>query len=33
VGSVHVNGLEWFMAGGTTAVHQLRAALESGSVD
>jgi fructose-1,6-bisphosphatase/inositol monophosphatase family enzyme len=32
-GSVHVNGLEWFMAGGTTAVHQLRAALESGSVD
>jgi fructose-1,6-bisphosphatase/inositol monophosphatase family enzyme len=33
VGSVYVNGLEWFMAGGTTAVHQLRAALESGSVD
>ncbi|MFP5368321.1 MAG: inositol monophosphatase family protein, partial [Actinomycetes bacterium] len=33
VGTVHVNGLEWFMAGGATAVHQLRAALESGSVD
>jgi fructose-1,6-bisphosphatase/inositol monophosphatase family enzyme len=32
-GSVYVNGLEWFMAGGATAVHQLRAALESGSVD
>ncbi|CAH0185367.1 Fructose-1, 6-bisphosphatase/inositol-1-monophosphatase [Arthrobacter sp. Bi83] len=32
-GSVSVNGLEWFMAGGATAVHQLRAALESGSVD
>jgi myo-inositol-1(or 4)-monophosphatase len=30
--SVRVNGLEWFMAGGTTAVRQLRAALESGSV-
>ena len=29
---VRVNGLEWFMAGGTTAVRQLRAALESGSV-
>ena len=33
VGTVYVNGLEWFMAGGATAVHQLRAALESGSVD
>ncbi|MBT2533112.1 inositol monophosphatase family protein [Arthrobacter sp. ISL-48] len=30
--TVRVNGLEWFMAGGTTAVRQLRAALESGSV-
>ncbi|MCX6497196.1 MAG: inositol monophosphatase family protein [Arthrobacter sp.] len=29
---VRVNGLQWFMAGGTTAVRQLRAALESGSV-
>ncbi|QYF91189.1 inositol monophosphatase family protein [Arthrobacter sp. PAMC25284] len=29
---VRVNGLEWFIAGGTTAVQQLRAALESGSV-
>lgn len=29
---VRVNGLEWFVAGGTTAVKQLRAALESGSV-
>ncbi len=29
---VRVNGLEWFLAGGTTAVRQLRAALESGSV-
>lgn len=29
---VRVNGLEWFIAGGTTAVRQLRAALESGSV-
>ncbi|XAS68340.1 inositol monophosphatase family protein [Micrococcaceae bacterium Sec5.7] len=29
---VRVNGLEWFMAGGTTAVRELRAALESGSV-
>jgi myo-inositol-1(or 4)-monophosphatase len=28
---VRVNGLEWFMAGGTTAVRQLREALESGS--
>ncbi|AOT03540.1 inositol monophosphatase family protein [Arthrobacter sp. U41] len=28
---VRVNGLDWFMAGGTTAVRQLRAALESGS--
>jgi myo-inositol-1(or 4)-monophosphatase len=33
VGTVYVNGLEWFLAGGATAVHQLRAALESGSVD
>ena len=32
VDTVHVNGLEWFMAGGTTAVRELRAALESGSV-
>jgi fructose-1,6-bisphosphatase/inositol monophosphatase family enzyme len=30
--SVQVNGLEWFMAGGTTAVRELRAALEAGSV-
>ncbi|QCO97118.1 inositol monophosphatase family protein [Arthrobacter sp. 24S4-2] len=30
---VRVNGLEWFVAGGTTAVRQLRAALESGSVE
>ncbi|WP_326960837.1 MULTISPECIES: inositol monophosphatase family protein [unclassified Arthrobacter] len=29
---VRVNGLDWFVAGGTTAVQQLRAALESGSV-
>ncbi|MET4094966.1 inositol monophosphatase family protein [Arthrobacter sp. UYCu712] len=29
---VRVNGLEWFLAGGTTAVRQLRAALVSGSV-
>ena len=29
---VRVNGLEWFMAGGTTAVRELRAALETGSV-
>ncbi|WP_427135687.1 inositol monophosphatase family protein [Pseudarthrobacter sp. S9] len=29
---VRVNGLDWFVAGGTTAVGQLRAALESGSV-
>lgn len=29
---VRVNGLEWFLAGGATAVRQLRAALESGSV-
>lgn len=29
---VRVNGLEWFIAGGTTAVRELRAALESGSV-
>ena len=27
---VRVNGLDWFVAGGTTAVRQLRAALESG---
>ena len=32
VDTVMVNGLEWFMAGGTTAVRGLRAALESGSV-
>lgn len=32
VDTVRVNGLEWFIAGGTTAVRQLRAALESGSV-
>ena len=32
VDTVRVNGLEWFMAGGTTAVRELRAALESGSV-
>ncbi|HET7139900.1 MAG TPA: inositol monophosphatase family protein [Arthrobacter sp.] len=30
--TVLVNGLQWFMAGGTTAVRELRAALESGSV-
>lgn len=30
--TVRINGLEWFMAGGTTAVRELRAALESGSV-
>jgi myo-inositol-1(or 4)-monophosphatase len=30
--TVRVNGLKWFMAGGTTAVRELRAALESGSV-
>lgn len=29
---IRVNGLDWFVAGGTTAVRQLRAALESGSV-
>ncbi|WP_144673091.1 inositol monophosphatase family protein [Arthrobacter sp. U41] len=29
---VRVNGLDWFVAGGSTAVRQLRAALESGSV-
>ena len=28
---VRVNGLDWFVAGGTTAVRHLRAALESGS--
>ena len=28
---VRVNGLDWFVAGGATAVRQLRAALESGS--
>ncbi|TLM72721.1 inositol monophosphatase family protein [Pseudarthrobacter sp. NamB4] len=33
VDTVRVNGLEWFMAGGTTAVRELRAALESGAVD
>ncbi len=32
VDAVRVNGLEWFIAGGTTAVRELRAALESGSV-
>ena len=32
VDTVRVNGLEWFMAGGTTAVRELRAALESASV-
>ncbi|MEW1812225.1 inositol monophosphatase family protein [Pseudarthrobacter phenanthrenivorans] len=32
VDTVLVNGLEWFLAGGTTAVRQLRAALESASV-
>ncbi|NUT71178.1 inositol monophosphatase family protein [Pseudarthrobacter sp. C4D7] len=32
VDTVRINGLEWFIAGGTTAVRQLRAALESGSV-
>ena len=32
VDTVHVNGLEWFIAGGTTAVRELRAALLSGSV-
>jgi fructose-1,6-bisphosphatase/inositol monophosphatase family enzyme len=30
--TVLVNGLQWFMAGGTTAVRELRAALASGSV-
>jgi hypothetical protein len=30
--TVQVNGLQWFMAGGTTAVRELRAALLSGSV-
>jgi myo-inositol-1(or 4)-monophosphatase len=29
---VRVNGLDWFVAGGATAVRELRAALESGSV-
>ncbi|CAH0323442.1 inositol monophosphatase family protein [Microbacterium sp. Bi128] len=29
---VRVNGLDWFIAGGTTAVQQLRAALSSGGV-
>lgn len=29
---VRVNGLDWFMAGGTTAVRELRTALESASV-
>ena len=29
---VRVTGLDWFVAGGTTAVRHLRAALESGSV-
>lgn len=29
---VQVNGLEWFIAGGSTAVRELRAALQSGSV-
>ncbi|MDQ0665627.1 myo-inositol-1(or 4)-monophosphatase [Arthrobacter ulcerisalmonis] len=32
VDTVRVNGLEWFIAGGTTAVQELRAALQSGSV-
>ncbi|MFF1882834.1 inositol monophosphatase family protein [Pseudarthrobacter sp. NPDC058196] len=32
VDTVQVNGLEWFLAGGTTAVRELRAALLSGSV-
>lgn len=32
VDTVTVNGLEWFVAGGTTAVRGLRAALESASV-
>ncbi|MFC4397836.1 MULTISPECIES: inositol monophosphatase family protein [Micrococcaceae] len=32
VDTVRVNGLEWFIAGGTTAVRELRAALESASV-
>ncbi|UKA67568.1 inositol monophosphatase family protein [Arthrobacter sp. FW306-05-C] len=32
VDTVRVNGLEWFIAGGATAVRELRAALESGSV-
>jgi fructose-1,6-bisphosphatase/inositol monophosphatase family enzyme len=32
VDTVRVNGLQWFIAGGTTAVRQLRAALESASV-
>lgn len=30
--TVRVNGLDWFIAGGTTAVNDLRAALQSGSV-
>lgn len=30
--TVQVNGLQWFMAGGTTAVQELRVALLSGSV-
>lgn len=30
--TVRINGLDWFMAGSTTAVRELRAALESGSV-
>ncbi|MDI3242130.1 inositol monophosphatase family protein [Arthrobacter sp. AL08] len=29
---VRVNGLDWFIAGGSTAVRQLRSALESGAV-
>lgn len=32
VDTVTVNGLEWFLAGGTTAVQELRAALQSGAV-
>ena len=32
VDTVRVNGLEWFIAGGTTAVRELRAVLESASV-
>jgi len=32
VDAVRVNGLEWFLAGGTTAVQELRRALQSGSV-